>query len=303
MMLWIIYLLIMMTVVYCSYSVFLLLASAETENFKLKRIKTLLSGHRVGSEISVAQIVKAKINKWADQLVNEYVKKETKNSLKNDLYLAGKRSKHALTEFYVERVTLGLALLGAGVFLKLSTPAMFLAFFFGFMLPKLGLDKKREKRKKLIKQDFPLALDMIVISLEAGYNLNRALKLVIDDLQNISGKRHNIMVDEFKFLVNELQLGLDNEIAWNNLYRRTQVDEIKQFTAAVLQSEKLGSTLASTLRNLSMFIMKRRAQELESLAASIGAKMTLPLAVCILPVILAFVAGPFVIEIMSSKVF
>ncbi len=286
-----------------SYSVYQVLFTIDIEEKKLKRVKSMLSGSSKTDEGSMSDYFKRYAQSLVDKFVDSFVKTDTKKSVSNDLYLAGKRHKNAVNEFYLERFTFSILFFGLGVFLKTDPSMLFLLAFVGFMVPKLNLDSKRKSRQRRIKTAFPLALDMIVISLEAGYNIQRAMEIVIRDLEKISGKKNNVMVEELNVLANELQLGLDSKTAWNNLYRRTRIEETKQLIAAVLQSEKLGSTLASTLRGLTLFLQKSRAQELEKEAAALGAMMTLPLAVCILPVVLAFVAGPFIVELMNNQIF
>lgn len=300
-----IYAVTFLTVAAIAFVVFKWLAYYELERKKAKRVEAMMTGHGQGLDNESYDLKNELYNhlrRGVEIFLARYIKDATKNSISNDLYLAGKRSGSALIDFYVKRFLMCAALLSIALMMKLPPLHIFLMSYVGFMLPKLELDSIRKKRQKQIKSAFPISLDMIVIGLEAGYNLDKALNIVINNIETVS-KKDNIMVEEYKVLMNELQLGLDVQTAWNNLYKRTQIDELKEFVMAVLQSESIGAPLSSTLRNLSMFIMKRREQDLESVAASMGAKMSLPLAVCILPVILGFVTGPFIRDLLSNKLF
>lgn len=296
-----IYVVALIFIIAVSYLLFIGLNSYEQDSKKKKRINGLLSGDQQAEEYSIFSKIARAFTRSVELFVTVYLKPDAKNTLANDLFLAGKRSKNALTEFYIKRFTICLAFVAGALAIKLTLLPTILAGYIGFMIPKFDLDKVRQTRQKKIRQSFPLSLDMLVIGLEAGYNLDKSLGSAVRNLETLTG-RGNIMAEEYKVLINELHLGLDSQVAWNNLYKRTQIEEIKQFITAVLQSEKMGATLASTLRNLSLFLIKRKKQELETVAAAMGAKMALPLAIFILPVILGFVAGPFIQDIMNSNV-
>jgi tight adherence protein C len=180
----------------------------------------------------------------------------------------------------VMKPNLGLALGAAGLAYVLA----------GVVLARLA--KNRQHR---IRLSLPDALDLLVVSVEAGLGLDQALQRVGDELEFA----HPELSEDLRMINLELRAGKPRPEALHNLADRTGVDDVASLVAVLVQTDKFGTSVAQSLRVQSEVLRTKRRQRAEEKAAKTGVKMVFPLVICIFPAIWVVTLGPAAIKFMQ----
>jgi tight adherence protein C len=163
----------------------------------------------------------------------------------------------------------------------------------GYYLPLLWLNSAVRKRQSALLKALPDGLDMLNVCVGAGLGFDAALSKV--------GERWETpLADEFNRVVAEIRLGKVRREALQAMATRTEVSEIENFVATVVQADQLGVSIAKVLRTQAeqMRILRRQRAEEEAHQATI--KLLFPLVFLIFPAMLAVLLGPAVPQIMNT---
>lgn len=218
--------------------------------------------------------------------------------LQQRLVTAGYRRNEAVGIFLGIRV--GFALL---LFALFSTPILFRPNFLtalaacgiGYVLPGFLLARIAKRRQHQIRLGLPDALDLLVVSVEAGLGLDQAIQRVADEL----AFAHPELADEMRLINLELRAGKARSEALRNFGERTQVDDVVSLVAMLIQTDKFGTSVAQSLRVHSETSRTKRRQRAEEAAAKTGVKMVFPLVFCIFPAIWVVTIGPAAIKFVQ----
>jgi tight adherence protein C len=218
--------------------------------------------------------------------------------LKKRLLAAGYRGSEAMTVFV--GIRLGCALLA---FLVMSMPVLVRpnvllalgATAIGYLLPGMMLGRMAKKRQHRIRLSLPDALDLLVVSVEAGLGLDQAIQRVGEEL----AFAHEDLSDELRLVNLEMRAGSGRAEALRHLADRTQVDDLSSLAAMLIQTDKFGTSVAQSLRVQSDTLRTKRRQRAEETAAKTGAKMVFPLVFCIFPAIWVVTIGPAAIKFVQ----
>jgi len=153
------------------------------------------------------------------------------------------------------------------------------------------LKRRARHRIELITRGLPDSLDLMVICLEAGLSLNATIARVGEERASLNDP----LGDEFKQVSLEMRGGRTREDALRTLGARNGCDDLKALAALVIQSDRLGASMAKTLRAHADLLRTKRRQRAEEAARKLPIKMLFPLAVLILPALFVVVAGPAII--------
>lgn len=227
-------------------------------------------------------------------------------ALRAKLARAGRRQPSAVTNYLFSRlaypVVLGFAAFVFAVFLadkqSLGVRALIVigAIGVGVMLPQILLSSATQKRQKILQRAFPDALDLIVICIEAGMSVEAAFNKVTE--QMLEGAP--LMAEEMGLTAAELAFISERRVVYENLQARTGLPGFKSLASTLLQSEKYGTPVASGLRVLAQENREIRMAAAEKKAASLPAKLTVPMIVFFLPVLFLVIAGPAGIQVASN---
>ena len=223
--------------------------------------------------------------------------------LRTQLIRAGYRSENALMVFYGLKIVAVLAMLVPCVMLESNmppNPAMKLALMAsgvaaGWILPRFVLEKKVAKRQNIIRLSLPDALDLMVVSVEAGLGLDQAIQHVGRELQ----ESHPELSEELSLITLEMRAGKRRSDALRNLAERTGEPEVRKLVAILIQNDRFGTSMGESLRNHSDFLRVRRRQEAEERAAKVGVKLVFPIFFFILPSMMIVAAGPGILQIFK----
>ena len=163
----------------------------------------------------------------------------------------------------------------------------------GYYLPNFILKRCVKRRKRAVFEDFPDALDLLTVCIEAGLSLDAGLMKVSEEIKI----RSAVVASELDLMLLEMRSGFTREKALRNLSLRTGVDDIDSFATMLIQAERFGTSIADSLRVLSDTLRTRRRMRAEEQAAKIALKLLLPLAFCIFPALLTVLLGPAFIQV------
>ena len=221
--------------------------------------------------------------------------------LQRRLVAAGYRRHEAIWIFFGLRIGIAFALF------LLSTIPMFFrpnivvslgAAGAGYVLPGMVLARMAKRRQHRIRLALPDALDLLVVSVEAGLGLDQAIQRVGDEL----AFAHPDLADELRLINLELRAGNARANALHNLAHRTGVDDVSSLVAMLVQTDKFGTSVAQSLRVHSETLRTKRRQRAEEAAAKTGVKMVFPLVFCIFPAIWVVTIGPAAIKFVQVLV-
>jgi len=218
--------------------------------------------------------------------------------LQTRLVNAGYRGSEALAVFFGIRI--GFALLMFAIFATpiLMSPNLMLAMGacgIGYVLPSMALGRLAKKRQHKIRLGLPDALDLMVVSVEAGLGLDQAIQRVADEM----AFAHPDLADELRLINLELRAGKARSEALRNLADRTGVEDLSSLVTMLIQTDKFGTSVAQSLRVYSETLRTKRRQRAEEAAAKTGVKMVFPLVFCIFPAIWVVTIGPAAIRFVQ----
>lgn len=229
---------------------------------------------------------------------------ETAESLRSGLERAGIRAPRAALVFLGSKIVLAVGL-GVGwvtVNWVMARPigstlfAGLIAGLVGFYLPTFWLYLKGQSRRTQIQTALPDALDLLVVCVEAGLGLNAAIERVGQEIQLPSPA----LSDELLLSNQEIRTGVTRADALRRLARRTGVEDVYALTAMLVQADKLGTSIAQSLRAHAESMRTKRRQRAEQAARKAGIKLAFPLVFLIFPALLIVILGPAAIQIMQA---
>jgi tight adherence protein C len=156
---------------------------------------------------------------------------------------------------------------------------------FGWFTPDLLLHSKTRARQKQIGRALPDALDLLVISVEAGLGFDSAIHRLVE-------KKSDALAAEFARVLAEMRVGRSRRDALKDLVLRTQVPDLNAFVGAILQAEQLGVSVTRVLSVQADQMRVMRRQRAEEKAAQLQLKLIFPLAIFIFPALCIVIMGP-----------
>jgi tight adherence protein C len=224
-------------------------------------------------------------------------------NLKVDLIRAGFRGENTLAVFYGIRILVTLSMLMLCVMMEARMPPnpvmklglMASGISAGWILPRFFLEKRVAKRQETLRLSLPDALDLMVVSIEAGLGLDQAIQHVARELH----ASHPDLSDEMQLVTLEMRNGRRRSEALRNFAERTGEAEFRKLVAILIQNDRFGTSMGESLRTHSDFLRVRRRQEAEERAGKVGVKLVFPIFFFILPSMLVVAAGPGILQIFK----
>jgi tight adherence protein C len=223
------------------------------------------------------------------------------HKLQKDLMQAGFRSSRAPAVYRATQLLLMLVF-PAFIFLLWSLlarplndamlPALF-AFGAGFILPRFVLNRMMKARKLRITWGLADALDLMVITMEAGLGLNAAMLKICEELKDV----HPDISKEFELANLEIRVGRDRSEALRNLADRSGVEDLNSLVGMLIQADRFGTSIARAVRVYSDSLRTKRRQRAEQAAQKAAFKLLLPLGALLFPVMFIVILGPALLNI------
>lgn len=214
------------------------------------------------------------------------------------LALAGLHKPRQLA-LYVLAETL-LPIVGfAAFFLTLGSRGLvfgILAAIVGYLLPGLVVEYYARKRQKEIRNGLPDALDLLIVSLEAGLAIDQSILKSAEELRIA----YPALAEELHMITIETRAGKPRIEAFKNFAARTKVDDVRALVAMLVQTDRFGTSIADALRTYAEVSRTKRRQRAEERAAKIGVKLVFPLVFCLFPAFFVVTLGPGVIKFVHA---
>jgi len=170
------------------------------------------------------------------------------------------------------------------------------AFVMGFFLPRYALRRMIRSRQQLVRWGLADALDLMVISIEAGLGLNAAMMKVSSELKDV----HPDISEEFELANLEIRVGRERDEALRNLADRTGVDDLRSLVAMLIQTDRFGTSIAKAIRAFSDSLRTKRRQRAEQAAQKAAVKLLFPLACFLFPTLFIAILGPAALQLMDT---
>ncbi len=225
--------------------------------------------------------------------------------LRRRLLKAGFASENAASVYTVIRIFAAI-LLPITVFSSLLTinfprgpqfvALVILGAIFGLFIPSFTLSRLMTKRQQKISRALPDAIDLLVVCVEAGLGLNAALQRVGRELELVEP----VLSAEMAITNREIRAGKARDEALRNLGDRTGVDDIKSLVAMLIQSDRFGTSIASSLRVFADSMRTKRRQRAEEMVSKASIKLIFPLLLFIFPALLIVLLGPALIMLYQA---
>jgi len=211
----------------------------------------------------------------------------------------------AVTTFYAIKVLVAVAL-GMGILMlaplavrSVQPMALLLAaavaMIVGYLVPAWYVDLRSSKRKRLIREGFPDALDLLLICVEAGLGLDAAIARVAGEI----GKAHPILADQLRLVSTELRAGRSRDEALRHLGDRTGVEDVRTLVTLLVQSDELGTSIGQALRVHAFELRAKRILTAEEKAHKIPVKLAFPLMFGLIPVVFIVTLTPAIIKFVT----
>ncbi|CAN7588304.1 type II secretion system F family protein [Neorhizobium sp. LjRoot104] len=264
---------------------------------------------RMNSEQSKTSL-RAQNNQSVRQIVERFNLRKAlvDDNTVNRLRAAGLRSQNALNMFLLARFLLPFVFLAAAVVwifvlgnlatrpFPIRMLAAIVVAYIGFYVPNIYISNRVTKRQHSIKRAWPDALDLMLICVESGISMEAAMRRVAEEMAQVSPP----LAEEMVLTTAELSFLQDRRTALENLGIRTQLDIVRAVTQALIQAERYGTPIASALRVLAQEGRDERMNEAEKKAAALPPKLTVPMILFFLPVLIAVILGPAGIQVADK---
>lgn len=228
------------------------------------------------------------------------------DKLVKQLKAAGYRSASAPRVYTLVRVltTLGFPAIYLLLALFAAEPPSLLSLYIisalcalgGFYIPTLFVRARADRRKTAIINGFPDSLDLLLVCVEAGLGLEAALERVGRELATT----HTIVAELFSETTLMMRAGASRENAMRRMGEAAGVDEIRSFSTLMIQSDKLGTSIASTLRVYASEMREARRMRAEEKAYRLPVLISIPLVACMLPTIIGVLVLPAAVRVVRG---
>jgi tight adherence protein C len=217
---------------------------------------------------------------------------------------AGYRSPGSVSNYYGARLILASFLCITATIVSFNysfdltkmISSIILGALVGWFIPTAWVTKQILNRREQIRRSVPNMLDIMVVCVEAGLSFTAAIHRIVDENKNSS----NPLYEELRLMTQEFLLGTSKAEAFRNLANRCGVDDLRSLAITLIQAEKLGTSIADSLRVLADSMRFKRRQRAEEQANKTSVKLVFPLVLLIFPELMVILIGPALINLYNT---
>jgi tight adherence protein C len=223
--------------------------------------------------------------------------------LRKRLVLAGFYDPRSVAVFFLTRVVLAVGLgIAAMIFGPSDRGSVYWmivggAGLFGYLAPSLYLDRRIAARREEHRAGFPDFMDLLVVCADAGLSMEAALDRVGREL----AASYPSLCANIHMANLEIRAGRTMTEALEHLAERLGLEEARSFATLIQQSEELGSSITEALRVYSDDMRHKRLSRAEEKAYSLPAKLSLPMMICIFPVLFVVILLPVAVRVITGS--
>ena len=219
-----------------------------------------------------------------------------------ELAQAGIRRREATPLFAIFQALFFIGMLAGMLYLQRGNPlsakfgGMVAAFLLGWLLPKQVLHRLVRRYRRKLQDALPDTVDLLGIVLGTGLAMDQAMMRVSEEMEFIYPE----LAGEFGTVVMQVKAGQERAKAFQQLVRRTGIEDIKSLSAMIIQSERFGTSLSQALKVYADALRTRRRLRAEAEVGKAGIKMLFPIVVFILPVLFVITLVPGMLSVMQN---
>lgn len=219
-----------------------------------------------------------------------------------ELAQAGIRNKSAVVYYALFQAAFFGVLLGGMLYLQRDNPpinkmgGLVAAGLLGYLLPQQVLHRLVAAHRRKLQEALPDTVDLLGIVLGTGLALDQAMLRVSEELKFI----YPALAQEFYTVVMQVKAGQERAKAFQQLVRRTGIEDIKALAAMIVQSERFGTSLSQALKVYADALRTRRRLRAEATVAKAGIKMLFPIVLFILPALFVITLVPGMISVLRD---
>lgn len=219
-----------------------------------------------------------------------------------ELAQAGIRNRRALAIYSLGLILWMLFLIGGAIYLKRDADAFSMlvsllpALILGWLIPPQVLHRMVARYRRKLNEALPDTVDLLAIVLGTGLALDQAMLRVSEEMEYIYPE----LAAEFYTVVMQVKAGQERAKAFQQLVRRTGIEDLKSLSAMIVQSERFGTSLSQALNVYSDALRTRRRLRAEAAVGKAGIKMLFPIVLFILPVLFVITLVPGVLSVLNE---
>jgi tight adherence protein C len=219
-----------------------------------------------------------------------------------ELAQAGVRRRQALALYSIFQVTFFLILIGAMMYVQRNSElapkfgGLVSAILLGWLLPQQVLHRMVRRYRRKLQEALPDTVDLLGIVLGTGLSLDQAMLRVSEEMEFIYPE----LAAEFSTVVMQVKAGQERSKAFQQLVRRTGIEDIKALSAMIVQSERFGTSLSQALKVYADSLRLRRRLRAEAAIGKAGIKMLFPVVLFILPVLFIITLVPGILTVLHD---
>lgn len=219
-----------------------------------------------------------------------------------ELAQAGVRRRQAIAYYAIGQVLFMALMLGGMMYLQRNNQiaqrfgGMVAAFLLGWLLPQQVLHRLVKRYRQKLQDALPDTVDLLGIVLGTGLALDQAMTRVSEEMQYI----YPALANEFYTVVMQVKAGQERAVAFQQLVRRTGIEDIKSLAAMIVQSERFGTSLSQALKVYADALRTRRRLRAEAAVGKAGIKMLFPIVIFILPVLFVITLVPGMLSVLRD---
>lgn len=236
---------------------------------------------------------------------NDFYSNSDPNSIKKlrmMLIQAGFMNPNAVGYFIASRFAAGGVALLIGIVLcvtafaenstayKLGIVIALLAI--GYFLPNFYLSRRSAAIELSNRQGFPDILDLMVVSAEAGLTMEASIERIYHEIKDI----YPNLASQLNMASLEIRAGRPIDQALRAFGERLKLEEVKGFATMVQQAKELGTSVSDALRVYSDEMRHKRMMQAEEKAYALPAKMSVPVTLFILPIVIGIAVIPTIVR-------
>ncbi|RDV03901.1 type II secretion system F family protein [Undibacter mobilis] len=233
---------------------------------------------------------------------------ESMRVLRRRLIQAGIYDSRGVALFFAGRTLLAILLAAAAFFLlplvwplqgTMKWLAVMVGGVAGYVGPSVYIDKRISARTEEHRSGFPDFLDLLVVCSNAGLSMEAALERVCREM----GESYPSLTANIHMTNLEVRAGRNLKDALERFADRLALDEARAFATLINQSIDLGSSITDALRVYSDDMRHKRMARAEEKAYALPAKLSVPMMVCIFPVLFVVILLPVIVRLSSGGYF
>ncbi len=235
-------------------------------------------------------------------LISNFGGEEWIRDTEKELAQAGVRQRAAVAWYALFQILFFCTLMGGMLFLQRNNDwsarfgGLVAAGLLGYLLPQQVLHRLVKGYRQKLQDALPDTVDMLGIVLGTGLALDQAMSRVSEEMEFIYPE----LSAEFLTVVMQVKAGQERAKAFQQLVRRTGIEDIKSLAAMIIQSERFGTSLSQALKVYAEALRMKRRLRAEAAVGKAGIKMLFPIVLFILPALFVITLVPGVLSVLRD---